>query len=83
MSAMDVNLTKRDFQQLSSFIYDNLGIKMLAGKSTMLTGRLSKRLRALDLSSFSEYCEFLFSPEGQEEEMVHLINVITTNKGSP
>ncbi len=77
---MDVNLTKRDFQQLSSFIYDNLGIKMPAGKSTMLTGRLTKRLRALDLSSFSEYCDFLFSPEGQEEEMVHLINVITTNK---
>lgn len=77
---MDVNLTKRDFQQLSSFIYNNLGIKMPAGKSTMLTGRLSKRLRALDLSSFSEYCDFLFSPEGQEEEMVHLINVITTNK---
>lgn len=53
---------------------------MPAGKSTMLTGRLTKRLRALSLSSFSEYCDFLFSPEGQEEEMVHLINVITTNK---
>jgi chemotaxis protein methyltransferase CheR len=77
---MDVNLSKRDFQQLSSFIYDNLGIKMPAGKSTMLTGRLSKRLRALSLSTFSEYCHFLFSPEGREEEMVHLINVITTNK---
>lgn len=77
---MDVTLSKRDFQQLSSFIYTNLGIKMPEGKSTMLTGRLTKRLRALDLSSFSEYCNFLFSPEGQEEEMVHLINVITTNK---
>lgn len=82
MNAMDVNLTKQDFQQLSSFIYKNLGIKMPTGKSTMLTGRLTKRLRVLSLSSFSEYCDFLFSPEGQEEEMVHLINVITTNKGS-
>ncbi len=53
---------------------------MPAGKSTMLTGRLTKRLRALELSSFREYCDFLFSPEGQQEEMVHLINVITTNK---
>ncbi|SHO43451.1 MCP methyltransferase, CheR-type [Desulfopila aestuarii DSM 18488] len=77
---MDATLTKRDFQQLSSFIYDNLGIKMPDSKSTMLTGRLTKRLRALELSSFSEYCDFLFSPEGQEEEMVHLVNVITTNK---
>lgn len=77
---MDVNLSKRDFQQLSSFIYDNLGIKMPVGKTTMLTGRLTKRLRALNLSTFGEYCDFLFSPAGQEEEMVHLINVITTNK---
>lgn len=75
-----MNLSKQEFQQLSSFIYNNLGIKMPAAKSTMLTGRLTKRLRALSLSSFSEYCDFLFSPEGQEEEMVHLINVITTNK---
>ncbi len=77
---MNENLSKRDFQQLSSFIYDNLGIKMPESKSTMLTGRLSKRLRELRLSSFSDYCDFLFSPEGQEAEMVHLINVITTNK---
>jgi chemotaxis protein methyltransferase CheR len=77
---MDVTLSKHDFQQLSSFIYDNLGIKLPAGKTTMLTGRLTKRLRALSLTTFSEYCDFLFSPEGQEEEMVHLINVITTNK---
>lgn len=77
---MDMILSNHDFQQLSSFIYQNLGIKMPAGKSTMLTGRLSKRLRALSLASFSDYCDFLFSAEGQEQEMVHLINVITTNK---
>lgn len=77
---MNATLSKRDFQQLSAFIYDQLGIKMPDGKCTMLTGRLSKRLRALKLGSFSDYCEFLFSPQGIEEEMVHLINVVTTNK---
>jgi len=46
----------------------------------MLTGRLNKRLRALGLTGFNEYCEFLFSPQGREEEMVHLINAVTTNK---
>ena len=80
VSAMNESLSRRDFQQLSSFIYNNLGIKMPETKSTMLTGRLSKRLRELSLTSFSEYCDFLFSAEGQESEMVHLINVITTNK---
>jgi chemotaxis protein methyltransferase CheR len=77
---MSVMLSSRDFQQLSSFIYAQLGIKMPESKITMLSGRLTKRLRALDIGSFKSYCEFLFSQKGQEEEMVHLINAVTTNK---
>jgi chemotaxis protein methyltransferase CheR len=73
-------LSKNDFSRLSSFIYNELGIKMPDTKATMLTGRLSKRLRALGLPNFTEYCDFLFSPQGVEEEMVHLINAVTTNK---
>jgi chemotaxis protein methyltransferase CheR len=77
---MNVDLSKQDFQQLSSFIYTKLGIKMPEGKRTMLVGRLNRRLRALDMSNFADYCTFLFSPQGLEEELVHLINAITTNK---
>jgi len=73
-------LHKNDFNRLSTFIYTELGIKMPDTKATMLTGRLSKRLRALGLPNFTEYCDFLFSPQGVEEEMVHLINAVTTNK---
>ncbi len=75
-----MDLSSRDFSRLSVFIYDELGIKMPEAKQTMLAGRLSRRLRALSLSNFAEYCDFLFSPEGQEEEMVHLIDAVTTNK---
>ncbi|MDD2463865.1 MAG: chemotaxis protein CheR [Desulfobulbus sp.] len=77
---MDAILNSRDFHQLSSLIYNELGIKMPESKNTMLTGRLGKRLRALGLGNFSQYCDFLFSPKGLEVEMVHLINAITTNK---
>lgn len=77
---MDATLTSTDFQQLSSLIYSELGIKMPETKNTMLTGRLARRLRALGLRTFSQYCQFLFSPKGLEEEMVHLINAVTTNK---
>lgn len=75
-----MELAVKDFQRLSAFIYQNLGIKMPETKVTMLTGRLSKRLRALGLQNFSDYCDFLFSQKGQEQELVHLINVVTTNK---
>ena len=77
---MTAMLKNSEFQQLSSFIYSQLGIKMPESKITMLSGRLAKRLRALDIPTFKTYCEFLFSPKGQEEEMVHLVNAVTTNK---
>ena len=77
---MSAILNTHDFNQLSSLIYNELGIKMPESKNTMLTGRLGKRLRALGLADFAQYCAFLFSPKGLEEEMVHLINAVTTNK---
>ncbi|KIH75349.1 hypothetical protein GFER_17285 [Geoalkalibacter ferrihydriticus DSM 17813] len=50
-------------------------------KRTMLEGRLQKRLRALGLADHRAYCEFLFSPAGHAQELVHMIDVVTTNKG--
>ena len=44
----------------------------------MVYGRLARRLRALKLDSFSEYCELLQSQQGVDE-MSHLVNAITTN----
>ena len=77
---MLATLSQKDFIRLSSFIYTELGIKMPSSKTTMLNGRLNRRLRALNFPGFTEYCDFLFSDKGKEEEMVHLINAVTTNK---
>lgn len=73
-------LSSNDFNRLSSFIYNEFGIKMPAGKQTMLEGRLSRRVRNLQLNSYTEYCDFLFSDAGKKTELVHLINAVTTNK---
>ena len=73
-------LNNKDFERLSRFIYGQFGIKMPGAKQTMLEGRLAKRVRMLKLNSFTEYCDFLFSEKGQKEELVHLINAVTTNK---
>ncbi|MBN2643965.1 MAG: protein-glutamate O-methyltransferase [Desulfuromonadaceae bacterium] len=77
---MNNAIGKADFERLSSFIYDRLGICLNASKKTMLEGRLSKRLRALGHDSVGDYCEFLFSNEGQNHELVHLFDAVTTNK---
>ncbi len=76
----DDSLSTRDFRELSNFIYNYCGIKMPETKRSMLEGRLRKRLRATGLSTFSEYCDFLFRHGGMEEEAIFLIDVVTTNK---
>ncbi len=68
------------FQQFSSFIYDQVGIQLPPSKKTMLEARLQKRLKTHDLATFEEYAEFVFSPQGLLSELVHLIDVVTTNK---
>jgi len=68
------------FQRFSSFIYESVGIKMPPAKKTMLEARLQKRLKALNLDSFEEYSNFVFSRQGHDCEMIHLIDVVTTNK---
>lgn len=73
-------ISKRNFDKLARFIYDYSGIKMPPTKLTMLEGRLRRRLRATRHASFDDYCDFLFNEDGLEQETVHLIDVVTTNK---
>lgn len=72
-------MNDRIFDRFSEFIKAELGIKMPASKKTLLEARLQKRLRELCMSSHEEYCEYLFSPQGMEEELVNLVDVVTTN----
>ena len=73
-------LSNADFDRLRSLIYDESGINLSTDKKTMMEIRLRRRLRSLDISSFGEYCDHVFTPEGRAGELVHLIDVITTNK---
>lgn len=75
-----VCMTNREFTCLSHFIYEQCGIKMPEAKKTMLEGRLQKRLRSLGMKNFSEYTDYLFRPQGNEQEVVQMIDLVTTNK---
>ena len=56
------------------------GIRLGSDKKTMLEVRIKRRLKALDLSSYGQYCDYLFGHQGLKEELVSLIDVVTTNK---
>ena len=73
-------ISEEDFQHFSKLIYDSCGIKMPPHKKTMLEARLRKRLRFHDMTSFAEYRDALFSKEGMKNELVSMIDVVTTNK---
>lgn len=67
-----------DFNALRTLVRRLTGISLSEAKRELVYGRLARRLRALGLSSFSDYRDLLASnPEGPE--MVEFVNAITTN----
>lgn len=73
-------LSEEDFDRLSKFIYSVAGIKLPPVKRIMLQSRLQKRLRALDIADFKTYTDYVTSAAGQQEELVHMLDVVSTNK---
>lgn len=73
-------LSNDEFERLSALVHQECGISLSASKKVMLESRLNKRLRALNLDSFKEYVQLLARAEGVASELVHMIDVVTTNK---
>ncbi|MDD4951641.1 MAG: protein-glutamate O-methyltransferase [Desulfovibrionaceae bacterium] len=72
-------MKEREFRRFSEFLHQECGIKLPASKKTLLEARLQKRLRELGMAHYKDYCEYVFSCQGLEEELPRLIDVVTTN----
>lgn len=79
-SIFNTKLSTEEFNRLSVYINTNFGIKMPPEKKTMLQSRLQKRLRDLDIATFKEYIDLVFTENGESSELIHMIDVVTTNK---
>lgn len=73
-------LKQKEFELISKYINQNFGIKLPEHKRIMLQGRLINRLVKLNLSSFKEYTDYVFSEQGRVLELPHMIDYISTNK---
>jgi len=69
---------ERDFDTIVRMVREEAGIVLGSHKHDLVYGRLSRRLRAIGLDDFGDYCDFLESPDGVEERR-HMVNAITTN----
>jgi chemotaxis protein methyltransferase CheR len=67
---------EEDFQALRLLVKSVTGIHLSEQKRELVYGRLTRRLRALQLRSFAEYRERL---QGDVQELAELCNAITTN----
>ncbi len=75
----DMKLSEFDFDKISNFVYQQVGIKLPKVKTSMVEGRLRRRLRAVNAKGFKDYTKFVLGPDGKAE-VVYLIDAITTNK---
>src|SRR5690606_30430452 len=70
-------LGDREFDFIRHVIEQNAGIVLGPNKRQLVQGRLARRLRELGLTSYEAYCDHL--RESGPEELVGLINALTTN----
>ncbi len=73
-------LTPIEFSKMAKLIYERTGIHLPDTKMTLLSNRLRRRLRALELASFRDYHRLLCDPAKCDEELPHFLSAITTNE---
>lgn len=73
-------ITDKEFSNFRSLILKEAGISLGDAKRQLVCSRLSRRLRALGLQTFSQYYDYLKSQDVQGQELLQMINCITTNK---
>jgi chemotaxis protein methyltransferase CheR len=73
-------LTETEFQQFRALVHAETGIALGDSKRQMVSSRLSRRLRFWGYQTFGQYWDHLQRWDQGGDELVRLINAITTNK---
>jgi len=77
ISDRELGFTNRHFEFLRKMVGEHAGINLSEAKRELVYGRIARRIRALSLQGFDEYCRLLEESPG--EEIGNFINAITTN----
>jgi chemotaxis protein methyltransferase CheR len=76
LGAEDFAFTNDDFSRIAALLQRQSGIHLQASKASLVYSRLAKRLRALGLESFNEYCELVAT---DADERMNMLAALTTN----
>jgi chemotaxis methyl-accepting protein methylase len=77
---MGDRLQERHFARLARLVEEHTGIRLPPAKRIMVEGRLRKRTRALGLADLEEYGRAIFDGGRLEDEFIHVVDCVTTNK---
>lgn len=78
MDQGEFSLSDREFTRIKNRVYAVAGISLSDAKRTLVVSRLSKVLRALGLTSFDAYVDFL-EKGGTAQDSQDFVNALTTN----
>lgn len=73
-----IHMRDSEFEFIRSVVYERSRINLGPDKRELVSARVGKRLRATNVSSLGDYCALLQAPDA-DEELGHLIDVISTN----
>ena len=73
-------ITDREFQQFRTLVRQHAGIALGDTKRQLVCSRLGRRLRHYGYTTFSQYYRHLMEDDPDGQELVRMINAITTNK---
>lgn len=76
---MDIDINDKEFGLFQRLIYNESGINLTPAKKELLKSRLMKRLRERSLDSFKEYYEYVTKKDTTGEELVSMLDCISTN----
>jgi chemotaxis protein methyltransferase CheR len=76
---LQVTVSPALFEKFQRLIYADTGIWLGPSKVALLCGRLSRRLRALDIRTLAQYYQLVTDPDQQSEKAL-MIDAITTNE---
>ena len=80
LPALAPGMTDREFAVFRDLVHRETGIALGPHKRALLEARLTKRLRALELESFTAYHDYLRQRDERGEERRRFVNAITTNE---
>ena len=76
--AGDYPFTRSDFRRIARMLHDDVGITLTETKAPLVYARLVKRLRALGIRSFKDYCIIVGQASGAAERRT-MAAALTTN----